>query len=171
MAIDPEPVPTFHLRPARADEAKLIRQRILRERLDPTRLDWRKFVMAEVTGGADRGAILGFAQMKRLGGDVREFGSLVVEADQRRHGVGGALIRYFIQEFPKPIYLVCESRRVRYYTKFGFRVMDDPKIMPAGLRTKWRLGRLVGKLFGFRIEAMIYDGSFLPFKAPLQKAF
>ncbi len=44
------PAPAFHLRPARADEAKLIRQRIWRERLDPTRLDWRKFVMAEAAG-------------------------------------------------------------------------------------------------------------------------
>ena len=155
------PAPSFRLRPARADEAKLIRQRILRERLDPTRLDWRKFVMAEAMGdhggGEKAGSILGFAQMKRLSGHVQEFGSLVVEPDQRRQGVGEALVRYFTGEFPKPIYLVCESRRVAYYSKFGFRVMDDPAAMPGGLRKKWRFGRTLGKFLGFRIEAMEYE--------------
>lgn len=149
--------PTFHLRPARADEAKLIRQRIWRERLDPTRLDWRKFVMAEGMGADAQPMILGFAQMKRLRGGVQEFGSLVVERDYRRQGVGEALIRHFTQEFAKPIYLVCESRRVAYYSKFGFRVMDDPQAMPGGLRKKWRIGRTLGKFLGFRIEAMEYE--------------
>ena len=151
------PAPSFRLRPARADEAKLIRQRILRERLDPTRLDWRKFVMAEGLGADSPGKVLGFAQMKHLGGGVQEFGSLVVEPDQRRQGVGQALVHHFTGEFSKPIYLVCESRRVAYYSKFGFRVMDDPLAMPGGLRKKWRFGRTLGKLLGFRIEAMEYE--------------
>lgn len=151
------PVPTLHLRPARADEAGLIRRRIWREHLDPTRLDWRKFVVAEGVGENSQPVVLGFAQMKRLSGGVQEFGSLVVERDARRRGVGEALIRHFTQEFAKPIYLVCESRRVSYYTKFGFRVIDDPKAMPGGLRRKWRLGRTLGKFLGFRIEAMEYE--------------
>ena len=157
MPMANSPAPAFRLRPARADEAKLIRQRIWRERLDPTRLDWRKFVMAEAQGEKGEEIILGFAQMKRLSGGVQEFGSLVVERNQRRRGVGEALIRHFTQEFAKPIYLVCESRRVAYYSKFGFRVLDDPIAMPGGLRKKWRLGRTLGKFLGFRIEAMEYE--------------
>lgn len=147
----------FRLRPALRQDAPLIRRRVMREGLDPTKLDWRKFVVAEAPERTGAAAILGFAQMKRLRGDVREFGSLVVEPDLRRQGVGGALIRHFQETFPRPIYLVCERRRVRYYRKFGFRVMDDPKEMPASLRFKWRAGNLLGRLMGFRIEAMVFD--------------
>lgn len=154
--------PSVHLRPARREEARLIRRRVMREGLDPTKLDWRKFVMAESSHEARAGgAILGFAQMKQLGGGVREFGSLVVEPDRRRQGIGGLLIRHFQTTHPLPIYLVCESRRVAYYSTFGFRVLPTAKEMPASLRFKWRAGRLLGRLMKFRIEAMIYDGQML----------
>jgi N-acetylglutamate synthase-like GNAT family acetyltransferase len=148
-----ETASSFVIRPAQSQDAKLIRRRIWRERLDPTKLDWRKFVVAE----APDGAILGFAQMKDLGGGIREFGSLVVEPAHRGQGIGGALLRYFLERFPLPIYLMCGHHRVSYYRRFGFSVLQ-PSEMPTRLRWKWRVGTFFARLAGAQVAVMVYTG-------------
>jgi N-acetylglutamate synthase-like GNAT family acetyltransferase len=115
-------------------------------------LDWRRFVVAE----AEDGSILGFAQMKDLGQGVQEFGSLVVEANVRGQGVGGALLHFWVDRAHKPVYLLCGERNVDYYRRFGFREMDEDE-MPAPLRRKWRTGNFFARRLGFRVAAMIYE--------------
>ncbi|MBI3960262.1 MAG: GNAT family N-acetyltransferase [Chloroflexi bacterium] len=141
------------LRPARREERWLIVRRILREGLDPTKLDWRRFVMAEGPGGA----ILGFAQMKNLGEGVQEFGSLVVEPRNRGQGIGAALIAHFLAEFPRPVYLLCGVYNVRYYRRFGFRRLKEADEMPAPLRRKWQTGRFFARLFKADVAAMVME--------------
>ncbi|MBX2998325.1 MAG: GNAT family N-acetyltransferase [Caldilineaceae bacterium] len=148
------PALNFTLRPAAPKERWLIVRRILREGLDPTRLDWRRFVMAE----AEDGSILGFAQMKDLGQGVQEFGSLVVEPSVRGQGVGGALLHFLVDGANKPVYLLCGERNIDYYLRFGFREMDEAE-MPVPLRRKWRAGNFFARRFGVRVAAMIHEAA------------
>ena len=143
------------VRPARPQDAGLIRRWIWRERLDPTALKWPNFVVAV----GEEGAVLGIAQMKRLGPretPVRELGSLVVRPDVRGRGIGQALVRHLLQAHPAPIYLLCEGRNVSYYRQFGFREIE-PEDMPSPLRRKWRLGHLFARLGGRRVAAMVWE--------------
>lgn len=141
------------LRPARREERWLIARRILREGLDPTKLDWRRFVMAE---GAD-GAILGFAQMKEFATGTREFGSLVVEPEVRGQGIGGALVAHFLAEFPRPIYLFCGLHNVSYYRRFGFRRLPADVELPEALQRKWRMARFFVRVFKVKVAAMVLE--------------
>ncbi len=153
MPATPEPSSaqgtSFAIRAAtRADRWPII-YRILREGLDPSKLDWRRFVVAEGV----HGEILGFAQVKDLGEGVQEFGSLVVEPSMRGLGVGGALIRHLTEPAAKPIYLLCGERNVDYYLRFGFREVTETE-MPAPLRRKWRAGNFFARRLGTRVAAM-----------------
>ncbi len=148
--------PQVTVRPARSQDAGLIRRWIWRERLDPTALKWPNFVLA-VDG---EGAVLGIAQMKRLGpreAPVRELGSLVVRPDVRGRGIGQVLVQHLLQAYPAPIYLLCEGRNVSYYRQFGFREIE-PEDMPSPLRRKWRLGHLFARMVGRRVAAMVWEG-------------
>ncbi len=145
--------PAVSLRPARPDERWLIVRRVLRERLDPTKLEWRRFVVAE---GAD-GAILGFAQMKDWGEGVREFGSLVVESEARGQGIGAALLNHFLEKYPRPVYLFCGLRNVRYYWRFGFRRLPADIELPAPLQKKWRVARFLVRVFKVKVAVMVLE--------------
>lgn len=153
MPPSPHPLRQISIRPAQAAERWLIIRRILREGLDPSQLDWRRFVVAE----DEVGEILGFAQMKDLGDGVQEFGSLVVEPHLRGQGIGGALLHHLVDPAPKPVYLLCAAKRVRYYQRFGFCELRAEE-MPAPLRRKWRTGNFFAQLFKQRVAAMGYSG-------------
>jgi N-acetylglutamate synthase-like GNAT family acetyltransferase len=147
------------IRAARREERWLIIRRIFREGLDPTKLDWRRFVVAEGTDSA----ILGFAQMKDLGGGVQEFGSLVVEPHVRGQGIGRALLAHLIKVTPTPIYLLCAGKNVAYYRQFGFREIHADE-MPVPLRRKWRTGNFFARMAGHSVAAMVLSSmeAFLP---------
>ena len=144
------------LRPARRDERWLIVRRVLRERLDPTKLKWQRFVMAE---GAD-GAILGFAQMKDWGEGVREFGSLLVEPAARGQGIGGKLLVHFLEKYPRPVYLFCGSHNVAYYQRFGFRRLPADVELPVPLRKKWQMARFMVRVFKAKVAVMVLDSDY-----------
>ncbi|MCB0114258.1 MAG: GNAT family N-acetyltransferase [Caldilineaceae bacterium] len=142
----------FAIRPAARADRWLIIRRILREGLDPTKLDWRRFVVAQAADGE----VLGIAQMKDLGDDVQEFGSLIVEPTARGQGVGAALIRHLVAPCETPIYLLCGERNVAYYLRLGFAEIQETE-MPAPLRRKWRAGNFFARRLGSRVAAMILE--------------
>lgn len=142
----------FTIRRAERTDRWLIVRRILREGLDPSKLDWRRFVVAQ----AEDGAVLGIAQMKDLGDGVQEFGSLIVEANARGQGIGAALIGHLVEPSTAPVYLLCGQRNVAYYLRFGFRELLETE-MPAPLRRKWRAGNFFARRLGSRVAAMIFE--------------
>jgi len=145
------------LRPAIVADAATIRTMILSERLDPSMLDWRNFIVAydeakgNANGAANGGKIVGIAQMKPYA-DCREFGSLAVAPDYRNQGIGGRLIRTLIGREQGDVWLLCRDTNAPYYDKFGFEVMarsDAPKT----LQKKLRVTRLFG-MFGIKVVCM-----------------
>jgi amino-acid N-acetyltransferase len=137
----------YRIRPARADEKATIKAMIRGERLDPTNLHWQNFLVAE-----EQGRIIGIGQVKpyRSG---RELGSLVVQPDYRRAGVGAAIIRALIAREDGPLLLFCLAFRESYYAKFGFRraAMRD---LPGVFTFKYVLGSFFTRIIGRRLIAM-----------------
>jgi N-acetylglutamate synthase-like GNAT family acetyltransferase len=137
----------FEIRPARAEEAGAIRSMIRAERLDPFNVHWQNFLVAEAGG-----RIIGIGQIKPYPG-ARELGSLVVAADQRKTGVGAAIIKALIEREKGPLYLFCLAFREPYYGKFGFRPVSANDLPPA-LKMKYVPGRFFGRLFRQRLSVM-----------------
>ncbi len=137
----------FQIRSARREEAATLRSMIRAERLDPSNIHWENFLVAEADG-----RIIGIAQIKPYP-DARELGSLVVTDDQRKTGVGAALINALITRENGPLYLFCLAFREPYYAKFGFRLVTAVDLPPS-LRSKYVVGRLFARLFRQRLIAM-----------------
>lgn len=137
----------FEIRPARANEAAAIRSMIHTEWLDPFNVHWENFLVAETNG-----RIIGMGQIKPYPG-ARELGSLAVVADQRKRGVGAAIIKALIARENGPLYLFCLAFREPYYGKFGFRsvTVDD---LPPALKSKFRLGKFFARLYRRRLIVM-----------------
>lgn len=127
----------FDIRPARREEARLIRRMIWRARLDPTGLNWRRFVVAENQAGR----VIGIGQVRQLPG-CRELGSLVIDKAHRGRGVGTAIVRYLLAAQPGEVYLNCPLGRVSFYERFGFRVIRW-RDAPLALKIKMLLPRLL----------------------------
>lgn len=142
---------SVRLRAARPGDRWLILRRILREALDPTSIDWRRFVLAE----REDGAVLGFAQIKCLPDNVLEFGSLVVEPFARRKGIGALLVRALVEPRSDPIYLLCAGRRETFYQRLQFERLESHE-MPPALHRKWRIGSLFARFMGGSVVAMAY---------------
>ena len=128
----------FTLRPATVGDFSAIRRLIHRVQINPTGLDWRRFVVA-VDGF---GRMLGCGQLKPHGSDLVELASIAVEPSYRHRGVARAIIEHLLSQAPRPLYLTCRSSLGPLYEKWGFRIigMDE---MPAYFR---RLARLVSMM-------------------------
>jgi len=137
------------LRAATEADAGTIRKLIVDERLDPTSLDWRHFMVAEED---DR--IVGIAQVKPLPG-VNEFGSLVVLPAYRGRGIAARLIQALEAQAGRPLYLVCRDRMEPYYNRFGFRRIGFWSAPPF-LRFKLGAAALM-RLAGVRVIGMVKE--------------
>jgi len=136
-----------------------IRAMVRREGLDPTQLKVEQFIVAE-TVQAGQPRIIGCGQMRRYP-NAHELGSLVVEPDWRGQGVGAILVRYLLAGTTGDVYLECRARLASYYGQFGFEVVDWVEL-PAALKLKFGLGRLLSLLPGVSIVAMRKAGAALP---------
>jgi N-acetylglutamate synthase-like GNAT family acetyltransferase len=124
------------IRPARETEAAPIRDLIYLVGINPTGLDWKRFVVAV----NDQDEMLGCGQIKPHGHDVLELASIAVYPEHQGKGIGRAIIEHLLQESPRPLYLICESANGPLYEKFGFREISYEE-MP---RYFQRLSRLAG---------------------------
>ena len=93
--------------------------------INPSGLDWRRFVIAV----NEAGQVIACGQIKPHGGDIRELASIAVNPDYRGLGLARAVIEMLLNESSRPLYLMCMSHNGPMYEKFGFRVIGD-KQMP-----------------------------------------
>lgn len=131
----------FLTRPARREDFPAIRSLIFAVHINPTGLDWRRFLIA-VTPQED---FLGCGQVKRHADGSRELASLAVLEQARGQGVARAIILELLrQETARPLYLMCRAVLEPLYIKFGFRPISL-KEMPPYFRRISRLERLVNR--------------------------
>lgn len=137
----PGPDAPYSLRKALPSDARVIRGLVHRARLNPTGLDWHRFMIAV----DERGRFAGCAQVKRHHDGSRELASLAVLPPRRGDGIGSMLIEHFLASTRRPLYLMCRPELGRYYARFGFaRVRTDR--MPRHFRRIDRVSRLVERI-------------------------
>ena len=131
----------FTLRKARATDQAAIRRLVFQARINPRGLNWRRFVVAV----DERQRVIGCGQIKPHRDGSRELASIVVEPGRRLGGVGSAVITHLMTAGP-PLWLVCRSRLIPYYRRFGFREIHEPQASLPHFRRILRLGRWLGRL-------------------------
>lgn len=120
----------YTLRAAQATDQQAIKQLIRENHLNPAGLKWPNFVVAE----DEQGRFIGCGQIKPHGGNIRELASLAVVKEWRGRDVARALINRLVRDVSPPLYLMCNSRLVPFYEKFGFAEIKDAAAMPAIFR-------------------------------------
>lgn len=124
------------IRPARETESAQIRDLIYSVGINPTGLDWKRFVVAV----NDRDEMIGCGQLKPHGQDVLELASIAVYPEHQGKGIARAIIEHLLKDSPRPLYLMCESSLGALYEKFGFRAISYEE-MP---RYFQRISKLAG---------------------------
>ena len=130
------------LREATAQDFPAISGLIRQVRINPTGLDWRRFVVAIDSDGA----LLGCGQLKPHAGGLVELASIAVVPAQRQRGIARLIIEHLLVLAPRPLYLTCRSSLGPFYVKWGFRSLAIAE-MPAYYRRLARVMSIVGKLF------------------------
>jgi len=143
------------VRPAAPADAAAVRSLIYRVRINPTRLDWRRFVVA-----VDReGRLLGCGQIKPHPDGTRELASIAVRPEYRRQGIARAVIEHLLAHHPPPLYLTCRTPLEALYVKFGFYPLAPDQMTPYFRRVSNTfnvLARLFPRLVG--LSVMRWDG-------------
>jgi N-acetylglutamate synthase-like GNAT family acetyltransferase len=131
----------FVLRKAAESDSRQIRELIDLVGINPTGLDWRRFLVAVDPGGR----VIGCGQVKPHGREIRELASIAVRPEFRGRGIARAVIEKLLAENTLPIYLMCMSHNGPLYEKFGFKSLA-PGAMPRYYQRIHRLFRLAGAI-------------------------
>jgi N-acetylglutamate synthase-like GNAT family acetyltransferase len=114
----------FSVRPALTVESPQIKGLINLVGINPTGLDWRRFIVAV----NDNGQVVACGQIKPHGENIRELASIAVRPEFRGLGLARAVIEMLLLESPKPLYLMCMSHNGPMYEKFGFQVLEGRQL-------------------------------------------
>jgi N-acetylglutamate synthase-like GNAT family acetyltransferase len=112
------------LRPALEADFKDIKDLIYEVGINPTGLDWRRFIVAETPNGQ----FVGCGQLKPHADRTLEMASIAVKSDWRGKGIARIIIQNLMDAAPRPLYLTCRSELGPFYEKFGFRGIDGDEL-------------------------------------------
>ena len=115
----------YTIRPALESESAQIKELINVVGINPTGLDWKRFIVAV----DDNGQVISCGQLKPHGTDVLELASIGTLPEYRGQGLARAVIDELLRNSPRPLYLMCIAHNGPMYEKFGVRVLEG-KDMP-----------------------------------------
>ena len=108
----------YFIQPATQNDFPAIRALIHAVHINPTGLNWQRFMVARSYDGE----ILGCGQIKRHTDGSLELASIAVREQDRGRGIARAVIeRLLAGEDQRPLYLICRARLGILYERFGFR--------------------------------------------------
>lgn len=142
--------PGYRLRSAEAEDRDAIRALVLGARLNPSGLDWRRFVVIV----DPEGEVAACGQVKPHRDGSKELASLVVEKQHRSQGLGGVVVDRLMAEYGPPLYLMCRSTLLSYYSRFGFQELTPEMEQPPYFKR-------IRRLFGTFVDWMASDQSYL----------
>jgi N-acetylglutamate synthase-like GNAT family acetyltransferase len=116
----------FTLRSATRQDAAAIRRLIYQTGINPTALDWHRFVLAV----DEQGRMAGIGQVKPHRDGTCEMASIAVIAAYRGQGVARLVIEGLLAQYSPPLYLTCRETLQPFYEKFGFRVVAAEELPP-----------------------------------------
>lgn len=134
----------YSLRAASEKHAKAIQGLVRSSGINPTALDWRRFLVAL----DEEGTLIGCGQVKAHADGSQELASIAVEPGWRGQGIGSALIERLIALRDGPLHLMCQSSLGPLYERFGF-VRIEREEMPKYFR---RVSQLAGVLDALRAQ-------------------
>ena len=115
----------YRIRPALESESAQIKALINLVGINPTGLDWKRFIVAVDVGGQ----VISCGQLKPHGADILELASIGTLPEYRGQGIARAIIEELLRESPRPLYLMCIAHNGPMYEKFGFKTIGN-KDMP-----------------------------------------
>jgi len=115
----------YMVRPAFESESAQIKELINIVGINPTGLDWKRFIVAVNA----EGQVIACGQIKPHGVEIRELASIATHPKYRGLGLARAVIETLLRENPRPLYLMCISHNGPMYEKFGFQALAE-KQMP-----------------------------------------
>ncbi len=113
------------IRPARKADEQIIKQIVRDARINPTQLDWRRFLVAD-----DEGRIVGTGQVKAHRDRSRELASIAVIAAYQHRGVASQIIRALLAREDSDVFLVCRAQLETFYQQFDFRRANRDEMPP-----------------------------------------
>ena len=128
----------LHIQPAVETQAADIQHLVRSSGINPTGLDWRRFLLA-VTSEGD---VIGCGQIKPHQDGSQELASIAVTKGWRRKGVARAVIEALVEKHEGPLYLVCQSSLGVMYEKFGFKPLGESE-MPKYFRRLSKIAAFV----------------------------
>ena len=114
----------YFLRSATSEDIPRIRTLVIAAHINPTGLDWKRFVLAIHA----RAEVIGCGQIKPHRDGSYELASIVVQPDWRGQGVARGIIEHLLAPEEGPLYLMCRSALGPLYEKFGFRVLKHDEM-------------------------------------------
>ncbi len=136
------------LRDATVEDQPTIRQIVRAANINPTGLEWPRFIVAE-----DGGAIVGVGQVKPHRDGTRELASIAVLPGRQGQGIATAIIEELLRREKGTLHLTCRARLQGYYERFGFRKLESRDYPPYFARMLPILNTL-GRLFRIRVIVM-----------------
>ncbi len=122
----------YELRSALQSEANQIKDLINSVGINPTGLDWKRFIVAV----GENGQVIACGQVKPHSGNIRELASIAVHPEHRGEGIARAVIELLLRENQFPMYLMCMSHNRPIYEKFGFQAITGHQLPRYFLRVK-----------------------------------
>jgi len=117
----------FTIRPAGRDDFPAIRSLIKAVHINPTGLDWRRFLVALST----QEELLGCGQIKPHADGSSELASIAVDQRTRGKGIAREIIMGLLaRDTTRPLYLMCRARLELFYNKFKFRIITMEEMPP-----------------------------------------
>lgn len=110
----------YDVRAAVESESAQIKALIHEAGINPTGLDWKRFLVAV----NESGRVIGCGQIKPHGKDILELASIAVTSEHQGQGIARRIIEMLLAQTPRPLYLMCIEHNGAMYEKFGFRSID-----------------------------------------------
>lgn len=107
----------YQIRAALESESAQIKELIHLVGINPTGLDWKRFIVAV----NDKDEVIGCGQIKPHGGDIQELASIAVPPEYRGQGIARDIIEELLRKTSRPLYLMCIEHNGAMYEKFGFK--------------------------------------------------